>query len=236
MSFDPLEVNRTPIATPWVSVGCHQHTGKYAQLKFSISASVARFLGVAVGDQISAYRGSGEHQGWVMLCKAKPGQEGFTLVQSSRNSDTGNVAFRVSSQFLYLHMGDHHATERMQDLVPETETNGSRVVYCQLPDWANKERPVDPWDPTPVPKPYRPANGTEGEFFMERFCYRCQHDAKYQRTNEPQDGCQILAATLAYNTDEAKYPKEWVYDKAGHGMCTAYKPTAATVAVKGESK
>jgi hypothetical protein len=25
-------------------------------------------------------------------------------------------------------------------------------------------------------EPYRPSNGTEGEYFQEEYCYRCKHD------------------------------------------------------------
>lgn len=61
-------------------------------------------------------------------------------------------------------------------------------------------------------KPYRPSNGTEGEMFMEEFCFHCARDAKFRETQDGEDGCPILADTYVYEKDDPKYPKEWVYD------------------------
>lgn len=68
----------------------------------------------------------------------------------------------------------------------------------------------------PPPKPplqrgpwpaYRPSNGSEGEWFMSKFCYRCVHD---DYDNEVY--CEILTNSMAYNTREEGYPLEyWVY-------------------------
>lgn len=53
-------------------------------------------------------------------------------------------------------------------------------------------------------KTFRPANGTEGEMFMERNCFRCKH-------YDPEHGidCEILLATLIYDVDDPRYPTEW---------------------------
>lgn len=76
---------------------------------------------------------------------------------------------------------------------------------------------------------YRPSNGTEGELFMERFCYRCKHDDKYQRTQDPEDGCPIIPGTLIYEIDDPKYPTEWVQDDDGaNARCTAFVPMEVT--------
>lgn len=76
-------------------------------------------------------------------------------------------------------------------------------------------------------KPYRPANGSEGEYFMARFCYQCKRDAKFQRTQNGEDSCPILVATMVYDTDDDEYPKEWVtteaYPLGGAGKCTAFE-------------
>ena len=66
-------------------------------------------------------------------------------------------------------------------------------------------------------KSYRPASGAEGEWFREKFCYQCQKE------NYP-DGpfCPILSATLAYQVDDPKYPKEWVHDNENGTRCTAF--------------
>jgi hypothetical protein len=64
-------------------------------------------------------------------------------------------------------------------------------------------------------RPYRPSNGTEGEFFIESHCCKCIKDRN--------EDCPILAASFAYNVDEPGYPKEWVEVDDGP-MCTAYVP------------
>ncbi len=65
---------------------------------------------------------------------------------------------------------------------------------------------------------YRPANGTEGDVFMERFCFQCKND------DYPEgDGCRILANTFAFDVDDERYPSEWIYDKDGKPVCTAFE-------------
>ncbi len=79
----------------------------------------------------------------------------------------------------------------------------------------------------PATKKYRPSNGTEGMMFMDRFCDRCKRDAKYRRTQDGADSCPIAGATMAYDVDDEKYPKEWVvnlHDPIGStARCTAFK-------------
>ena len=65
-------------------------------------------------------------------------------------------------------------------------------------------------------EPYRPANGTEGEMFHERFCYRCR------RGQDEDNPCPILGATLVFSVVDAGYPKEWKYDNDGRPTCTAF--------------
>lgn len=65
-------------------------------------------------------------------------------------------------------------------------------------------------------EPYRPSNGTEGEMFMEQFCYRCRYD---QDENDP---CDILTRSLWLGLADADYPTEWVYDREGRPTCTAF--------------
>lgn len=81
-------------------------------------------------------------------------------------------------------------------------------------------------------RPFRPSNGTHGEIFQECFCYRCKRDAKYQETENPDDGCKILADALWFDEKDPEYPKEWVEDVGSEpGMigapgarCTAFEP------------
>jgi len=68
------------------------------------------------------------------------------------------------------------------------------------------------------PKPYRPANGTEGMDFMARWCERCIHD-DYEKLKF----CQILGATLAFYMNDPEYPREWIYDESGKPCCTAFE-------------
>ena len=66
--------------------------------------------------------------------------------------------------------------------------------------------------PKPDFAPYRPSNGTEGMYFMAEYCDRCVHDAKYQRTMDGEDGCEIILYTMAFVKAEEEYPRHaWVY-------------------------
>ena len=68
---------------------------------------------------------------------------------------------------------------------------------------------------------YRPLSGTEGMWFMDRFCDRCRRDEAFQRGDG--DSCPIAAATIAYDVADPEYPPEWIEDEAGP-RCTAYEP------------
>lgn len=78
-----------------------------------------------------------------------------------------------------------------------------------------------------VTKPYRPCNGSEGEWFSSRFCDRCQHDAEYRNTDGEKGGCPILANALCFDIDHADYPKEWVEDDDGaNPRCLVFEAEA----------
>ena len=65
-------------------------------------------------------------------------------------------------------------------------------------------------------KPYRPSNGTEGDFFIAAQCGNCTK----------QDGCRIVLLTMRYHEDDIRYPKEWVSDiDGGNARCTAKEVT-----------
>lgn len=72
--------------------------------------------------------------------------------------------------------------------------------------------------------PYRPSNGSEGEYFMAKYCEHCKHDAKHRRTDDAQYGCKIIVYSFAYNIDDPNYPKEWVYADDGAPTCTKFAP------------
>lgn len=67
-------------------------------------------------------------------------------------------------------------------------------------------------------EPYRPSNGTEGDYFMAEWCDRCVND---DYDNDVY--CHILGATMAFDKNEEGYPKDtWVYFN-GKPTCLAFK-------------
>lgn len=79
---------------------------------------------------------------------------------------------------------------------------------------AGIERPEEPAaDPQP-PELFRPANGTMGESFMADHCYRCSKWGEL--------GCEIQARTMAFDTDDPEYPREWICTEDGGATCTAF--------------
>ena len=67
-----------------------------------------------------------------------------------------------------------------------------------------------------TPQPYRPSNGTEGDFFMASWCEKCA------LSDYDGDGCMIQLRALAHGIDEPEYPSEWVYSSDGAPCCTAF--------------
>ena len=71
-------------------------------------------------------------------------------------------------------------------------------------------------------EPYRPSNGTEGEFFMAEFCDRCA-----KLGDEKRGWCKIQGATFMFDVNEPGYPAEWVRDAdgtwPGNPRCTAFE-------------
>lgn len=86
-------------------------------------------------------------------------------------------------------------------------------------------------------KPYQPANGMEGEMFMERFCYRCSKDTLDMATGQG-EGCEIIANTMLLEVDDPEYPTAWVISERGQPVCTEFAAKDASAPVsypKGES-
>lgn len=72
-------------------------------------------------------------------------------------------------------------------------------------------------------KPYRPSNGTEGDFFEADFCRKCEYEAR-ARLRDADSGCKILTFVLALDIDHPRYPKEWVMDPDGSNpRCTKFR-------------
>jgi hypothetical protein len=64
---------------------------------------------------------------------------------------------------------------------------------------------------------YRPSNGTEGDFFMDKFCFRCRNDSEDAQ-------CSLLIASMVFDVDDPEYPSEWVQNEDGiGGYCTAFE-------------
>lgn len=65
-------------------------------------------------------------------------------------------------------------------------------------------------------KPYMPSNGTEGECFQSRWCYRCAND-----NPDAGDLCEILGNALF-----GEQSVEWIY-RNREPTCTAFIPFEA---------
>lgn len=66
-------------------------------------------------------------------------------------------------------------------------------------------------------KKYRPSNGTEGEYFMDKYCGHCIHD------NGDNKVCDIMMRSMCFDIEEKEYPEEWTYDENDKPTCTAWK-------------
>ena len=74
---------------------------------------------------------------------------------------------------------------------------------------------------------YQPSNGTEGEMFFDRFCWRCQHESE-------ETPCEIMTDTMVFDTRDAEYPREWKYDDAGRPTCTKFARRGTSTAPRCE--
>ncbi len=68
---------------------------------------------------------------------------------------------------------------------------------------------------------YRPSNGSEGMWFMEKFCENCIHDNPDLEKESPR--CEIIALTMCLDAEDDRYPEEWTYDADGNPVCTNFK-------------
>lgn len=76
-------------------------------------------------------------------------------------------------------------------------------------------------------EPYRPCNGSEGEYFHAMWCEECERDKSMNgtvyregREETDDDWCEILGRS--FRSDEPL--PEWVYGKNGQPCCTAFAP------------
>ena len=78
-------------------------------------------------------------------------------------------------------------------------------------------------------RPYRPSNGTEGCWFDDKWCSRCERDRAWREDESKGEPCDILGRTLIFNVGETGYPVEWIeddvpYPQPANPRCTAFVP------------
>ena len=67
------------------------------------------------------------------------------------------------------------------------------------------------------PKPYRPSNGSEFDWFHTKWCAPCIRD-------DMEDiQCPILLASFVNEPGDPDYPPEWQYSASGVPMCTGFQ-------------
>lgn len=74
-------------------------------------------------------------------------------------------------------------------------------------------------------KPYRPANGTEGDFFYGAYCRDCIRERALRADPEGFGlGCPIAGRSFFIcDVNDPAYPKEWIYGADGQPTCTAFE-------------
>lgn len=66
-------------------------------------------------------------------------------------------------------------------------------------------------------KTYRPANGSEGDWFINKFCCHCKH-------SDSEGFCPIQDRTMVFDVDDKRYPKEWIAeDGYRNPRCTKFE-------------
>jgi len=70
---------------------------------------------------------------------------------------------------------------------------------------------------------FYPSNGTDGDSFMEKFCYNCTKDTGGRGGKTY---CSIVTGALI-----GKKPKQWIYQD-GKPTCTSFVKLGATKTVK----
>lgn len=68
-------------------------------------------------------------------------------------------------------------------------------------------------------KPYQPSNGTEGMYFMAKFCDQCIHE---NPSPDVDPKCDIITCSMCFSIGDPGYPKEWIYDDNDKPCCTKF--------------
>lgn len=66
---------------------------------------------------------------------------------------------------------------------------------------------------------YQPSNGSEGEWFTEKYCMNCIH---CDPDPEGAKQCEILCKTFVFSPADEEYPNEWTYNDEGKPVCTSW--------------
>jgi len=79
---------------------------------------------------------------------------------------------------------------------------------------------------------YQPSSGIEGDAFMQSHCYKC---IKFPDDSNAKGQCEIVLASMAFDIDDKRYPKQWRYQD-GAPTCTAFKDRDKTNAERRKKK
>lgn len=71
-------------------------------------------------------------------------------------------------------------------------------------------------------KLYKPANGTEGEWFFNKFCYRCKNYVEDEESGSLDCKLNLIIAAEINNTTDDDYPDEWRYNEKDKPVCTEF--------------
>ena len=128
MSWERIDFSRNGEGVPWVRVGVEKRKNEYPRMRFVMSRSVVKHMGIEAGNIVDVIRGFGEHDGWACL---RRGRHGVTC--TDRNMGRGNLAVFVS--------GRHFGVDRMP-VNKSVKVTGDGVVlvnggqvYVELPRW-----------------------------------------------------------------------------------------------------
>lgn len=72
---------------------------------------------------------------------------------------------------------------------------------------------------------YQPSNGTEGMWFLAKFCDNCKWDKKYRETQEG-SGCGIILKMMAFDVYDSRYPKQLINTEEKGPHCTKFEEPA----------
>ena len=80
-------------------------------------------------------------------------------------------------------------------------------------------------------EPYRPCNGSEGEYFHAMWCEECEHDKVMNgsATTEDADQDAVLYCDILSRSFRDEPLPEWRYGNDGQPMCVKFAPMGTVV-------